>query len=80
MVGIALCAATLLSLVRSVAADAATCTALLTPRTCYERYLQAIQHAVALRDLHPYLSRELKRSEAAVRYKAHTERISLARK
>lgn len=58
MVGIALCAATLLSPVRSVAADAATCTALLTARTCYERYLQAIQHAVALRDLHPYLTAE----------------------
>jgi hypothetical protein len=34
----------------------ASCTALLSPSTCYQRYLLAIQQAVRLQELHPFLS------------------------
>lgn len=40
------------------AASPAPCTALLSPSVCYQRYLQAIQQAARLEDLHAFLSVE----------------------
>jgi hypothetical protein len=38
------------------AAEGTVCTPIFSPRACYEKYLQTIQHATALRELHPFLT------------------------
>lgn len=40
------------------AAEPAACTALLSPRVCYQRYLETIQRAAQLRELHVFLTAE----------------------
>lgn len=42
--------------VEAPASDISACTAVLSPRACYERYLQAIQRATELRELHAFLT------------------------
>lgn len=37
-------------------AEGTVCTPIFSPRACYEKYLQTIQHATALRELHPFLT------------------------
>lgn len=56
--GILLWVLVLLKLPPAQAESPALCTALLSPSVCYQRYLQAIQHAVRLEDLHAFLSVE----------------------
>ena len=46
----------LLFCVEAAAADVSACTAVISPRACYERYLQAIQRATELRTLHVFLT------------------------
>lgn len=46
----------LLSCAEAPASDVSVCTAVLSPRACYERYLQAIQRATELRALHVFLT------------------------
>ena len=38
------------------ATEGTVCTPIFSPRACYEKYLQTIQHATALRELHPFLT------------------------
>lgn len=40
------------------AAEPAACTALLSPSVCYQRYLETIQRAAQLRELHVFLTAE----------------------
>lgn len=40
------------------AAETLPCTAILSPSACYQRYLEAIQRATRLQDLHVFLSAE----------------------
>lgn len=56
--GILIWVLVLLNLPPAQAASPAPCTALLSPSVCYQRYLQAIHHAVRLEDLHAFLSVE----------------------
>lgn len=46
----------LLLSVDAAASESTVCTPIFSPRACYERYLQTIQHATALRELHPFLT------------------------
>lgn len=48
--------AALLLSVDATATDASVCAPVFSPRSCYERYLQAIQRATELRELHPFLT------------------------
>jgi hypothetical protein len=43
---------------RANATPTTSCAALLKPSVCYQRYLQAIQEAARLKDLHAFLSTE----------------------
>jgi hypothetical protein len=68
------------------AAEAAACAPPLTASACYERYLDALQHATHLADLHPFLTSErvqllmqgLARAREAGVDPAKIERVTLA--